>query len=170
MCIRDSRGTVQDKSITIIGNKNLFMAYAHVAHDCIVGNDNVFANNSGIAGHVTVGNNVTIGALTTIHQFCKMGDYSFAGMNASITMDVPSFIKVASNPARVVGLNSVGMERGGINKETITTLKKAYKTVYRKGFNLKDAIEKVESMDFNNIQEVQNFIDSIKSSERGILR
>ena len=71
---------------------------------------------------------------------------------------------------RVVGLNSVGMERGGINKETITTLKKAYKTVYRKGFNLKDAIEKVESMDFNNIQEVQNFIDSIKSSERGILR
>ena len=162
------RGTVQDKSITIIGNKNLFMAYAHVAHDCIVGNDNVFANNSGIAGHVTVGNNVTIGALTTIHQFCKMGDYSFAGMNASITMDVPSFIKVASNPARVVGLNSVGMERGGINKETITTLKKAYKTVYRKGFNLKDAIEKVESMDSNNIHEVQNFIDSIRSGKESI--
>ena len=90
---------------------------------------------SGIAGHVTVGNNVTIGALTTIHQFCQMGDYSFAGMNASITMDVPSYIKVASNPARVVGLNSVGMERGGIDQETITILKKAYKIIYRKGFN-----------------------------------
>ena len=90
------RGTIQDKSTTIIGNKNLFMAYSHVAHDCVVGSDNVFANNSGIAGHVTVGNNVTIGALTTIHQFCQMGDYSFAGMNASITMDVPAYIKVAS--------------------------------------------------------------------------
>ena len=146
------------------------MAYAHVAHDCVVGNDNVFANNAGIAGHVIVGNNVTIGALTTIHQFCKMGDYSFAGMNASITMDVPSYIKVASNPARVIGLNSVGMERGGIDKETIAILKKAYKTVYRKGFNLKDAIKKVESMESNNVQEIQNFVDSIKSSERGILR
>ena len=146
------------------------MAYAHVAHDCVVGNDNVFANNAGIAGHVTVGNNVTIGALTTIHQFCQMGDYSFAGMNASITMDVPSYIKVASNPARVVGLNSVGMERGGIDHETITILKKAYKIIYRKGFNLKDAVEKVGSMESSDVQEVQNFIDSIKSSERGILR
>ena len=99
-----------------------------------------------------------------------MGDYSFAGMNASITMDVPSYIKVASNPARVVGLNSVGMERGGIEQETITILKKAYKIVYRKGFNLKDAIEKLKSMDSSDVEEVQNFISSIKSSERGILR
>ena len=164
------RGTIQDKSITVIGSKNLFMAYAHVAHDCVVGNNNVFANNAGIAGHVTVGSNVTIGALTTIHQFCRMGDYSFAGMNASITMDVPSYIKVASNPARVVGLNSIGMERGGIDQETITILKKAYKIIYRKGFNLNDAIEKVISMNTNNLKEVQNFVDSIKSSERGILR
>ena len=164
------RGTIQDKSITVIGSKNLFMAYAHVAHDCVVGNNNVFANNAGIAGHVTVGSNVTIGALTTIHQFCSMGDYSFAGMNASITMDVPSYIKVASNPARVVGLNSIGMERGGIDQETITILKKAYKIIYRKGFSLNDAIEKVISMNTSNLKEVQNFVDSIKSSERGILR
>ena len=164
------RGTIQDKSTTIIGRKNLFMAYAHVAHDCVVGDDNVFANNSGIAGHVSVGNNVTIGALTTIHQFCQIGDYSFAGMNTSITMDVPAYVKVASNPARVVGLNSVGMERAGINQETITILKKVYKIIYRKGFNLKDAIAKVESMDCFNVEEVQNFISSLKSSERGILR
>ena len=164
------RGTIQDKSTTVIGSKNLFMAYAHVAHDCIVGDDNVFANNAGIAGHVHVGNNVTIGALTTIHQFCQMGDYSFAGMNASITMDVPAYIKVASNPARVVGLNSVGMERGGIDQETITFLKKAYKIIYRKGFSIKEAIEKVESMDFSDIEEIQNFICSLRSSERGILR
>lgn len=164
------RGTIQDKSTTVIGKKNLFMAYAHVAHDCIVGDSNIFANNSGIAGHVTVGNNVTIGALTTVHQFCQMGDYSFAGMNTSITMDIPAYVKVASNPARVVGLNSIGMERNGIDKETITILKKAYKTVYRKGFNLKSAIEKIESMDSSEIKEVQNFIASLKTSNRGILR
>jgi UDP-N-acetylglucosamine acyltransferase len=146
------------------------MAYAHVAHDCVVGDDNVFANNAGIACHVNVGNNVTIGALTTIHQFCQIGDYSFAGMNTSITMDVPAYIKVASNPARVIGLNSVGMGRAGINQETITILKKVYKIIYRKGFNLKDAIAKVESMDCFNVEEVQNFISSLKSSERGILR
>ena len=146
------------------------MAYAHVAHDCIVGDSNIFANNSGIAGHVTVGNNVTIGALTTIHQFCQMGDYSFAGMNTSITMDIPAYVKVASNPARVVGLNLIGMERNGIDKETITILKKAYKIVYRKGFNLKSAIEKIESMDSSEIKEIQNFIASLKTSNRGILR
>ena len=146
------------------------MAYAHVAHDCIVGDDNVFANNAGIAGHVTVGNNVTIGAFTTIHQFCQMGDYSFAGMNSSITMDVPAYIKVASNPARVIGLNSVGMERGGIDQEIITILKKGYKTVYRKGLNLRDAIKKLESMSSSDVKEIQNFINSLKSSERGILR
>ena len=164
------RGTIQDKETTIVGNKNLFMAYAHVAHDCIVGDENVFANNAGIAGHVTVGSNVIIGALTTIHQFCKMGDYSFAGMNSSINMDVPAFIKVASNPARVVGLNSVGMERGGIDLDTITILKKAYKIIYRQGLNLKDAIKKVEALNSEDLLEVQDFIDSLKSSERGILR
>ena len=146
------------------------MAYAHVAHDCIVGDDNVFANNAGIAGHVTIGNNVTIGAFTTIHQFCKMGDYSFAGMNSSITMDVPAYIKVASNPARVIGLNSVGLERGGIDQEIISILKKGYKTVYRKGLNLRDAIKKLESMSSSDVKEIQNFINSLKSSERGILR
>ena len=75
------RGTVQDKSLTYIGSDNLLMAYSHVAHDCVVGDGNVFANNAGIAGHVYVGNNITIGALTTIHQFCHIGDYSFIGMN-----------------------------------------------------------------------------------------
>jgi len=164
------RGTVQDKGTTIIGNENLFMAYAHVAHDCIVGDGNVFANNAGIAGHVTVGSHTTIGALTTIHQFCQMGDYSFAGMNSSINMDVPAFIKVASNPARVVGLNSVGMERGGIDQEIISILKKAYKIVYRQELNLKEAIKKIEALNSEEIKEVQNFVSSLKSSERGILR
>ena len=146
------------KGPTTVGKNNIFYQF------CTIGED---TPDKKFKGEETT---LEIGALTTIHQFCQMGDYSFAGMNASITMDVPSYIKVASNPARVVGLNSVGMERGGINQETITILKKAYKIIYRKGFNLKDAIEKVESIESSNVQEVRNFIDSIKSSERGILR
>ena len=78
------RGTIQDKSKTIIGDENLFMAYSHIAHDCIVGNKNVFANIAGLAGHVTVGNNVILGAVTLVHQFCYLGDYSFTGLNLSL--------------------------------------------------------------------------------------
>ena len=164
------RGTIQDKGLTKIGDNNLLMAYAHVAHDCEVGDYNVFANNSGIAGHVFVGNKVTIGALTTIHQFCQMGDYSFAGMNSSITMDVPAFVKVASNPARVVGLNTIGMDRGGISKDTIQKLKDAYRLVYRKSLSIEEAIKAIEAMDLSGNNELNTFLNSIKSSKRGILR
>ena len=118
------RGTVQDNSITSIGSDNLLMAYSHIAHDCVVGDGNVFANNAGIAGHVSVGNNITIGALTTIHQFCNIGDYSFIGMNTSINMDIPAYVKVAADPARVIGLNSVGMTRNNITSDSISLIKK----------------------------------------------
>ena len=99
-----------------------------------------------------------------------MGDYSFAGMNSSINMDVPAYIKVASNPARVIGLNSVGMQRGGIDEETIKNLKKAYKLIYRKGMNLKDALKEINSMQNSKTKEIQKFVNSIRSSKRGILR
>ena len=165
------RGTIQDKSLTKIGSNNLFMAYAHVAHDCIVGNDNVFANNAGIAGHVVVGNSVIVGALTTVHQFCRLGDYSFAGMNTSINMDVPAYVKVAADPARVIGLNSVGMARNGIPDESISLLKKSYKVVYKRGLKLEDAVKKLEIMHSEtNDLFLDIFIQSIKTSSRGILR
>ena len=164
------RGTVQDKSTTIIGNDNLLMAYSHVAHDCILGNSNVFANHAGIAGHVIVGNFVTIGALTTIHQFCRIGDYSFVGMNTSITMDIPAYIKVAADPARVIGLNTVGMSRNNISDDSITIIKKAYKLIYKKGYKLEDALRRVDRLEKPARPELQAFIDSINSSERGLLR
>ena len=165
------RGTIQDKSLTKIGSNNLFMAYAHVAHDCIVGDDNVFANNAGIAGHVVVGNSVIVGALTTVHQFCRLGDHSFAGMNTSINMDVPAYVKVAADPARVIGLNSVGMARNGIPDESISLLKKSYKVVYKRGLKLEDAVKKLEIMHSEtNDLFLDTFIESIKTSSRGILR
>tara|TARA_B100000768_G_scaffold181457_1_gene204537 strand:- start:1373 stop:2152 length:780 start_codon:yes stop_codon:yes gene_type:complete len=165
------RGTIQDKGVTKIGNNNLLMAYTHIAHDCVVGDDNVFANNAGIAGHVTVGNSLVIGALTTVHQFCILGDHSFIGMNTSVNMDVPAFVKVAADPARVIGLNSVGMSRNNISDESISLLKKSYKVVYKRGLKLEDAMKKLETMYLEtNDPSLSIFIESIRLSSRGILR
>ena len=165
------RGTVQDNSITSIGSDNLLMAYSHIAHDCVVGDGNVFANNAGIAGHVSVGNNITIGALTTIHQFCNIGDYSFIGMNTSINMDIPAYVKVAADPARVIGLNSVGMTRNNITSDSISLIKKAYKLVYRKGLKIEEAIKKSKELNKKANDPFLNvFIKSLEVSERGILR
>ena len=165
------RGTVQDNSITSIGSDNLLMAYSHIAHDCVVGDGNVFANNAGIAGHVSVGNNITIGALTTIHQFCNIGDYSFIGMNTSINMDIPAYVKVAADPARVIGLNSVGMTRNNITSDSISLIKKAYKLVYRKSLKIEEAIKKSKELNKKaNDPFLDVFIQSLEVSERGILR
>ena len=164
------RGTIQDKSTTVIGDDNLLMAYSHVAHDCILGNKNVFANHAGIAGHVIVGNSTTIGALTTIHQFCRIGDFAFVGMNTSITMDIPAFLKVAADPARVIGLNTIGMSRNDISEDAIRLIKKAYKLIYKKGYKLQDAMKEIEKLENPARPELQIFIDSVRSSERGLLR
>ena len=165
------RGTTQDNSVTIIGSNNLFMPFAHVAHDCKVGNDNVFANLAALAGHVHVGSNISIGGITTVHQHCKLGDFCFAGMNSSITMDVPAYVKVASDPARVVGINSVGMSRKNISDDSISNIKKAYKLVYRKNLKIEEALLELSSL-FEQTQDshIENFIKSIQVSERGILR
>jgi UDP-N-acetylglucosamine acyltransferase len=165
------RGTIQDKGITKIGNKNLLMAYTHIAHDCSVGDNNVFANNAGIAGHVSIGNHVVLGGYSAVHQFCSLGDYSFAGMNTSITMDVPAYTKVASNPARVIGLNSVGMSRNDIPPESISLIKKAFKIIYKKGLKLEDSLKEIDILlAETNDPYLDIFSQSIKASSRGILR
>ena len=165
------RGTVQDKGITEIGNDNLLMAYTHVAHDCFIGNNNVFANNAGLAGHVIIGDFVVMGGYSAVHQFCRLGDHSFVGMNTSITMDIPAFLKAASNPARILGLNSVGMTRNEISNDSISILKKAFKLVYKKQLKLDEAIKELEIMlsETNSIH-LETFIKSIQTSSRGILR
>jgi UDP-N-acetylglucosamine acyltransferase len=165
------RGTVQDKGVTEIGNDNLLMAYTHVAHDCVIGNNNVFANNAGLAGHVIIGNFVILGGYSAVHQFCSLGDHSFLGMNTSVTMDIPAFLKVASNPARIIGLNSVGMNRNEISEESIILVRKAFKLVYKKKLKLNEAIKELKIMfaETNDIH-LETFIKSIHTSSRGILR
>ena len=146
------------------------MAYSHIAHDCVVGNQNVFANTAGLAGHVTVGNNVTLGAVTLVHQFCSLGDYSFTGLNTLITMDVPAFVKVAANPARPIGLNTVGMQRNNFDNDSVNLVKKAYRIIYRKGYSLDDAIKHLYSLNKDNNPALTIFIASVEKSERGLLR
>ena len=111
-----------------------------------------------------------LGAVTLVHQFCSLGDYSFTGLNTLITMDVPAFVKVAANPARPIGLNTVGMQRNNFDTDTINLIKKAYRTIYRKGYSLDDAIKRLHALNQDENPALTTFIASIERSQRGLLR
>jgi UDP-N-acetylglucosamine acyltransferase len=162
------RGTVQDNSITRIGSGNLLMAYVHVAHDCVVGDNNIFANNASLAGHVHVDHDVILGGFSGVHQFCFVGAHSMASMGSMIVKDIPAFVMVSGDTAKAHGMNYEGMRRRNYPKETINTLRKAYKVVYRQGLTVQDAIAELES--WPALEQLDLFIDSIKRSQRGITR
>jgi len=163
------RGTIQDNSLTKIGSNNLFMAYSHVAHDCIVGDNCIMANNASIAGHVHLGNHVIIGGMSGVHQFCHIGAHSFIAANALVLKDIPAFVMASGHPAKPFGLNSEGLKRRGFNKETIANIKRAYKQVYRKGLSVDEAIESVKEL-AEQTPEVNIFTEIVKNSTRGIIR
>jgi UDP-N-acetylglucosamine acyltransferase len=164
-----NRGTVQDKSVTKLGNDNLFMAYVHIAHDCVVGDHTIFANNASLAGHVIVEDFAILGGFSGVFQSCRVGANSFASMGAMIDKDVPPFVKVSGYYAKPFGLNTVGMKRRGFETEKMMDLRRAYKTIYRKGLTIKQALEDLEQM-VGNCPEIQMFIDFIQGSNRGIIR
>jgi UDP-N-acetylglucosamine acyltransferase len=164
-----NRGTVQDKAFTRIGNDNLFMAYVHIAHDCVVGNHTIFANNASLAGHVIVEDYAILGGFCGVFQSCRVGANSFASMGAMIDKDVPPFVKVSGYYAKPFGLNTVGLKRRGFEMEKIIELRRAYKTIYRKGLTVKQALVKLTDM-VASCPDVQMFIDFISDSERGIVR
>lgn len=162
------RGTVQDKGITKIGSGNLLMAYVHIAHDCVVGDNNIFANNASLAGHVQVDHDVILGGFSGIHQFCRVGAHSMASMGSMVVKDIPAFVMVSGDTAKAHGMNVEGMRRRNFPKETIDTLRKAYKVVYRSGMTVQQAIAELES--WSSLEQLSLFIESIKSSARGITR
>jgi len=164
-----NRGTMIDNGETIIGNDNFIMAYVHIAHDCIVGNHTIFANNASLAGHVKVGNHVVFGGFTGIHQFCRIGDYAMTAIATISFKDIPPFVMAAGNTAVPRGLNTRGLKRSNFTDETVSVLKKAYKTVYRSGLELEDAVKQLESSAEKYI-EVESFVSFIAGSERGIIR
>ena len=132
-------GTAQDRGDTTIGNDNLFLAYAHVAHDCIVGNATTFSNNAQIAGHVTIGDYAVLGAYAGVHQFCRIGAHAMIAAGAIVLQDVPPFVTASGYPAKPAGTNNVGLRRRGFTAADIATVRRAYRTLYRSGLGLDEA-------------------------------
>ena len=165
-----NRGTVGGGGITTIGSHNFFMAYSHVAHDCHVGESTIFANNATLAGHVDVGDFSTIGAFSAVHQFCRVGDHAFIGGGSICTQDVLPYVKTVGNrPAKTYGINTIGLERKGFQKETIEALQRAYRILTRGHMRLQDALDKIETeLGFHS--EVRYFAEFVRESKRGVIR
>ncbi len=168
-CCTIHRGTLNGGGVTHIGHDNLFMAYTHVAHDCIIGNRVVFSNNASVAGHVQVEDDVSLGGMVGVHQFCAVGAHSFAAAGSIILKDVPPFVMVSGYPGEAHGLNAVGLERRGFNAATISALKQAYKIIFRQALTLQEAIIKLGDI-AQDVQEVQLMIAFLSKSTRGIIR
>ncbi|MBF8222683.1 acyl-ACP--UDP-N-acetylglucosamine O-acyltransferase [Halomonas sp. 328] len=162
------RGTVQDRGVTTIGSRNLFMAYAHVGHDCVIGNDCILANQVTLAGHVHLGDFAILGGLSAIHQFCHFGAHAMAGGGSIITKDVPAYVMINGNPAQPHGLNLVGLKRRGFSTEAIKALSEAYKLVYRQGLTVEQALGEIRGR--FRLAETDAFVASIEASTRGITR
>ncbi len=164
-CCTVHRGTTQDKSETRIGNNGWFMAYTHIAHDCILGDNIIMSNNATLAGHVGVGDHVILSGFAKVHQFCKIGAHAFIGMDCAISKDIPPFILVAENAP--YGLNSEGLKRRGFSAEAISDLKKAYRAIYRKSLKIDEAIEEISKLEDKSVNDMISFL---KNASRGILR
>jgi UDP-N-acetylglucosamine acyltransferase len=154
-------------SITRIGNHNLFMAYAHVAHDCQLGDRIVLANAATLGGHVEIGDDVVIGAMSGIHQFVRIGRMTMIGAMSRVCQDVAPFLMAVGSPPRVYGLNSVGLRRHSISPESRRELKQAFQSVYRKQLAIAQALEQLERI--VQTSELREFIAFIRSSERGLV-
>lgn len=163
------RGTVQDRSETSIGDNNLIMSYVHIGHDSVIGNHTVLVNNSALAGHVRVGDWAILSGFTLVHQFCQIGAHSFTGMGSAIGKDVPAYVTVSGAPAQAKTINLEGLRRRGFSSDAISQLRRAFKILYRQGLTLDLALQRLETM-FHKTPEVVVFIDSIRASERGIVR
>ncbi|KMT65436.1 acyl-ACP--UDP-N-acetylglucosamine O-acyltransferase [Catenovulum maritimum] len=163
------RGTVQDKGLTQVGSNNLLMAYVHIAHDVMVGDGNILANNATLAGHVHVGDNAILGGFTGVHQFCKIGSFSFCGVGSVVVKDVPPYVMAAGQNAVPHGINSEGLKRRGYSSASIMAIKRAYKTIFRSGLTSAEALEEL-TIAAADEPAIQILIDFLSASTRGIIR
>lgn len=166
-------GTVQDTGVTRVGSNNWLMAYVHIAHDCVVGDNTIFANNAQLAGHVIVGDWVILGGMTGVHQFVKIGPHAMTAGGTILVQDVPPYVMGAGNPASARGMNVEGLRRRGFSPDAIAALRRAYKTLYRDGLGLAQAIEQIETQVGETPEHaghLQLLLQFLRESERGILR
>lgn len=163
-------GTAGGGGVTRIGDDNLLMAYAHVAHDCIVGNKTIFANSGTLAGHVIVEDGATIGAFSAVHQFCRVGREAYIGGYSVVTMDALPYGKTVGSRAmaRVYGVNTIGLERRGFTAETIGRLKQAYRHLLQSRLNTSQALDRIDSESHLDGPEVRYLVDFIRTSKRGV--
>jgi UDP-N-acetylglucosamine acyltransferase len=164
-----NRGTLPGTE-TRIGDHNHFLAYCHIAHDCVVGNHVIFSNNGTLAGHVIVEDHVILGGLTAVHQFCRLGRYAITGGCSKIIQDVPPFMIVDGNPAELRGVNLVGLQRHQFDPTDIRALKEAYKALFLKKPNLAEAIATFAETDHAQNPHVAHLLESIAASTRGVTR
>ncbi|MBM3357010.1 MAG: acyl-ACP--UDP-N-acetylglucosamine O-acyltransferase [Betaproteobacteria bacterium] len=164
-----NRGTVQDATVTRMGDDNWIMAYVHLAHDCQIGSHTVFANNAQLAGHVQVGDYAILGGFTVVHQRCRIGAHSLTGLGTIVLQDVPPFVTASGNSARPFGVNSEGLKRRGYSADTITRLKRAYKTLYKSRLTLEQAKAEL-AVQAKECPEVRAFSEFLSNSVRGIVR
>jgi UDP-N-acetylglucosamine acyltransferase len=164
-----NRGTVQQGGVTRVGNENWIMAHAHIAHDCRVGNRTVFANGASLAGHVCVEDCAILGGYTLVHQFCAIGKHAFCAFGSVINKDVPPFVTVSGNPARISGLNVEGLRRHGFSDATRRVLRKAYRTLYRSNLPLEEALQRLHEQSRKD-EAVAVLTAFVERTQRGIVR
>ena len=169
-CCTVNRGTVKGGGITRIGARNYFMAYSHIAHDCLVGNEVIFTNNATLGGHVVVQDFVYLSGFTGVHQFCRIGKYAFVGGFTVVTQDVPPFVKVAGmRPIKFYGLNSIGLRRRGFSNERIHSLSDMIKILFYSDLNTTQALDKILAS-FPPGEDREDLIGFIQASKRGIVK
>ena len=164
-----NRGTEAGGGVTRVGDNNLLMAYVHVAHDCRTGDHVILANAATLAGHITVGDHAVIGGLTGLHQFVRIGRHSIIGGCSAVAQDVPPFVSAVGNRAVMYGLNTVGLKRQGFGDEQMTSLKTAYKILFRSKLSMKDAVKKIRD-ELSHSPEAQELAGFVETSERGVCR
>ena len=172
-CCTISLGTAQGGGVTRIGSDNWIMAYAHIAHDCVVGDHTILANNATLAGHVTVGDWVVIGGLSAVHQFCSVGPHAMAGGGSIVLRDIPPYVMCNGNPAEPHGINTEGLKRRGFEAETINLLRRAYKMLYKEGMTTVEAVSALTAMTAEHPASagaIGLLKDFVSNSQRGIIR
>ena len=161
-----NRGTAHSLT-TIVGKHCFLMSYSHVAHDCHLGDHVIISNGTQLAGHVSIEDRATISGLCAVHQFARVGRHAFIGGCSRVMQDVPPFVRAAGNPIKLFGLNSVGLQRCGIELAIVAELKRAYRFCFRSDLNLSQGVERARA-EIPDIPEVRHFLAFIEASQRGV--
>jgi UDP-N-acetylglucosamine acyltransferase len=165
-----SRGTKKGGGVTRLGDENFLLAYTHIGHDCQIGNSNLFVNAATLAGHVTIEDFATIGALSPVHQFCRVGCYAYVGASTVVVQDVPPFSRIVTErETKSFGPNAIGLERKGFSAERIKTLQRAFRLLLRSKLNTSQALAEMR-VQFADSKDVRELVKFIETAERGIVK